>query len=421
MIRLFANTPSKRSDSSTKSLSDLAPTLKAGTIEYRPEIQTPQVFVVVNGKNIKMDITSRQRADSLPTVPHTTGELQILLEYEVAQDSLAGFHDFRWIFPDITSVTVGLFDFSCLTNANLAPHGNAANEWSICTSCPIQGRVVVQPLSLKTTVCSSEFLGSWETLSTALNEDPIIQTVIETASGKKDPKPASSFSQPFSSFSTPDFMKPTQPSVWKAPLSASPPIARQCLVLQTVPPRCLLPPRLRQSFSSQIPTPHPVADFWSCTDLVCLQPDLRPSANIPLQKELSRSKLCWLLRWHLSDMSVWHAPIIQARMHSTFRGSYPFILHDDFMNEYGVLNVRLKEAWYLPMTEITTLSSEFLIEGILVNSLLLCGASFQNNLAELMPKDSDGVAYYTADAIGICRVCVSGNSPLPPMPIQLTQ
>ncbi|KAK2955307.1 hypothetical protein BLNAU_9698 [Blattamonas nauphoetae] len=155
-------------------------------------------------------------------------------------------------------------------------------------------------------------------------------------------------------------MKPTQPSVWKAPLSASPPIARQCLVLQTVPPRCLLPPRLRQSFSSQIPTPHPVADFWSCTDLVCLQPDLRPSANIPLQKELSRSKLCWLLRWHLSDMSVWHAPIIQARMHSTFRGSYPFILHDDFMNEYGVLNVRLKEAWYLPMTEITTLTSSSL-------------------------------------------------------------
>ncbi|KAK2942091.1 hypothetical protein BLNAU_22992 [Blattamonas nauphoetae] len=195
MIRLFANTPSKRSDSSTKSLSDLAPTLKAGTIEYRPEIQTPQVFVVVNGKNIKMDITSRQRADSLPTVPHTTGELQILLEYEVAQDSLAGFHDFRWIFPDITSVTVGLFDFSCLTNANLAPHGNAANEWSICTSCPIQGRVVVQPLSLKTTVCSSEFLGSWETLSTALNEDPIIQTVIETASGKKDPKPAKRLSK----------------------------------------------------------------------------------------------------------------------------------------------------------------------------------------------------------------------------------
>ncbi|KAK2959036.1 hypothetical protein BLNAU_6052 [Blattamonas nauphoetae] len=267
--------------------------------------------------------------------------------------------------------------FTLTLNNNMKIDGvmyTEANEWSICTSCPIQGRVVVQPLSLKTTVCSSEFLGSWETLSTALNEDPIIQTVIETASGKKDPKPASSFSQPFSSFSTPDFMKPTQPSVWKAPLSASPPIARQCLVLQTVPPRCLLPPRLRQSFSSQIPTPHPVADFWSCTDLVCLQPDLRPSANIPLQKN-----------------SV--APNYVGSFVGTCQtcpGSYPFILHDDFMNEYGVLNVRLKEAWYLPMTEITTLSSEFLIEGILVNSLLLCGASFQNNLAELMPKDSDG-------------------------------
>ncbi|KAK2945546.1 hypothetical protein BLNAU_19503 [Blattamonas nauphoetae] len=337
-----------------------------------------------------MDITSRQRADSLPTVPHTTGELQILLEYEVAQDSLAGFHDFRWIFPDITSVTVGLFDFSCLTNANLAPHGNAANEWSICTSCPIQGRVVVQPLSLKTTVCSSEFLGSWETLSTALNEDPIIQTVIETASGKKDPKPASSFSQPFSSFSTPDFMKPTQPSVADTndmiihisnPL---PGVEGPTLCVPTDrstvsgPPNrpSSLPssPRLRQSFSSQIPTPHPVADFWSCTDLVCLQPDLRPSANIPLQKN-----------------SV--APNYVGSFVGTCQtcpGSYPFILHDDFMNEYGVLNVRLKEAWYLPMTEITTLSSEFLIEGILVNSLLLCGASFQNNLAELMPKDSDG-------------------------------
>ncbi|KAK2940579.1 hypothetical protein BLNAU_24509 [Blattamonas nauphoetae] len=70
-----------------------------------------------------MDITSRQRADSLCRPSHTTGELQILLEYEVAQDSLAD-----------TSVTVGLFDFSLPTNANLAPHGNAANEWRASAS-----------------------------------------------------------------------------------------------------------------------------------------------------------------------------------------------------------------------------------------------------------------------------------------------